>query len=203
MTATEFFYRDIFQEFRFFLLLENPKSTREITVSIKEFFKKQYSDKYTVLCSHDSGSEFLLDIMVAAFDPKSIIEKNTLNVSSAEFSVFVGVESELGGVGASSPYGVMKNVVEDYLKLLLVNVRHRVMVFTSLPYQGEDNHVESRVETLRLIYERTAVASGGVLLIHLVGSQPRSTQVQAQVSAASIRGFIISQDGKSVVELSS
>jgi len=203
MTTTTFSYDGLFRDFRNFLLQRKPTSTHQITRSIKEFFKEKYSDEYSVLCSQANGSEFLLDVMVTTFDPKAIVQTSTLNVSPAAFSVLIGVESELGGVGASSAYGVMKNVVEDYLKLFLVNALHRVMVFTSLPYTKEEDHVESRVETLRVIYQRTTGASGGALLIHLAGHQPKSTQVQAQVSATSIRGFIISSDGKSVAELNS
>ncbi|PTL36047.1 hypothetical protein CLG94_06495 [Candidatus Methylomirabilis limnetica] len=203
MTTTAFSYDDLFRDFRNYLLEWNPTSTHEITRSIKDYFNEKYSDEYSVLCSQANGSEFLLDVMVTTFDPKAIIEINTLNISADDFSVLIGVESELGGVGASSAYGVMKNVVEDYLKLLLANARHRVMVFTSLPYAKEENHIESRIETLRVIYQRTTGVSGGALLIHLAGSQPRSTQVQAQVSATSIRGYIVSSDGKSVAELNS
>lgn len=74
---------------------------------------------------------------------------------------------------------------------------------TSLPYAKEENHIESRVETLREICQRTTGISGGALLIHLAGSQPKSTQVQPQVSADAIWGFIVSSDGKSVAEINS
>jgi hypothetical protein len=201
MTPPTFSYVDLFRAFYNFLVHVHPTSTVEMTRSIKAFFIDEYSDKHSVLCSQADGSEFLLDVMVTTFDPKAIVEKNTLNVLPVDLSVLIGVESELGGVGASSAYGVMKNVVEDYLKLLLVNVSHRIMVFTSLPYAKEENHIESRVETLRDIYQKTTGVSGGALLIHLAGFQPKSTQVQAQVSADAIRGFVVSSDGKSVAEI--
>ena len=95
----------------------------------------------------------------------------------------------------------MKNVVEDYLKLLIVRCRHRAMVFTSLPYAKEQDHVLGRVEVLRDLYQRTPGLNSGVLLIHLKGSQPNSSQVQATVNAESIRGFEVSADGSSVNEI--
>ncbi len=68
-------YDEIFQEMHDYLLQEAPKSTQEITKSIKGFFQHKFSEKYSVLCTQTAGSEFLLDVMVTTFDPKSIIEK--------------------------------------------------------------------------------------------------------------------------------
>ena len=130
-----------------------------------------------------------------------IVKARSLELSSDNISVFLAVESELGGTGASSAYGVMKNVVEDYLKLLIIRCAYRVMVFTSLPYSGEGDHVANRAETLRELYSRSPGIDGGALLVHLKGSKPKSTQVQAQVAADAIRGFVISTDGKSVNEI--
>lgn len=95
----------------------------------------------------------------------------------------------------------MKNVVEDYLKLLVVRAKYRVMIFTSLPYANEVDHVENRVEMLRDLYSRAADLDSGVLLIHLNGSQPRSTQVQVSLASGSMRGFVVPSDGLVVEEL--
>lgn len=95
----------------------------------------------------------------------------------------------------------MKNVAEDYLKLLVVRCQYRAMIFTSLPYSGEQDHVLNRVEVLRSLYQRTPGLNSGVLLIHLKGSQPNSTQVRALVNAESIRGFEVAADGLSVQEI--
>ncbi|MGM0521565.1 MAG: hypothetical protein ACQEQ6_05705 [Pseudomonadota bacterium] len=97
----------------------------------------------------------------------------------------------------------MKNVAEDFLKLLIINARFRVMVFTSLPYRHErdQDFVASRVQTLRDIYNRALPHSEGMLLVHMRGSQPRSRQVQANVDANSIRGFVFGCERGSIREI--
>jgi len=202
MTAQTFSYKNLFFKMRGHLLRECPVSTVEITQCIKSFFLTTYQASYNVLCSHSEGCEFITDVLVTTFNPKNIITKKTLQLTCNRLNVFLAAESELGGVGASSAYGVMKNVVEDYLKLLVTLCEYRVMVFTSLPYSNEENHIVNRVETLRKLYSMHSSLSGGVLLIHLSGDQPRSTQVQARATAEAISGFVISSDGNSVSQLS-
>ncbi|MDP1904997.1 MAG: hypothetical protein Q8M09_12235 [Pseudomonadota bacterium] len=201
MVTCSLSYNDLFIKIHDYLLDRKPISTEQITRSIKEFFQETYGASHTVLCTHAGGSEFLIDVMITTFHPKTIIQTRTLRLTGDSFSIYIAVESELGGVGASSAYGVMKNVVEDYLKLLMVRAKYRVMVFTSLPYANEDNHIDARVETLRDLYACSPGITDGVLLLHLAGNQPKSTQVQAQVNADAIRGFIITSDGKSAVEI--
>lgn len=198
----ESFYRQLYFDLRRFLLREKPIATKAITDAIKNFFRLRYEADHTVLCSHSISSEYLTDVLVTTFNPKSVVAKKTLQVGVDEIKALLAVESELGGVSASSAYGVMKNVVEDFLKLLLVRSAYRVMVFTSLPYSNETHSIENRLQTLRTLYSRTPGVAGGILLVHLSGSQPRSTQVQAHVTAESIRGFLISSNGNSVSEVS-
>lgn len=194
-------YERLFFQIEDHLLTKMPASTSDITKCVKDFFRAQYGESHNVLCSHLKGSEFLLDVMVTTFNPKNIVERRTLEPTCKEHIVFLAVESELGGVGASSAYGVMKNVAEDFLKLLVTRCAYRVMIFTSLPYDNEENHISNRVETLRKMYFQTLGLDGGVLLVHLEGAQPKSSQVQAQIGAGKIRGFQISADGNSVVEI--
>lgn len=194
-------YTSLFSELRSYLLSKNPVATIDITKEIKAFFRAKFSSNYNVLCSHTESNEYLTDVLVTTFNPKAIVQKRTLQVIPPTVSVILAAESELGGVGASSAYGVMKNVVEDYLKLLVIRCQYRVMVFTSLPYANEDDHVRNRVEVLRSLYQRSADLSSGVLLVHLSGTQPISTQVQALVNKQSIRGFEISANGQSAQEI--
>jgi hypothetical protein len=209
------FYRELFESFVANVSEERHVSTQEITQKIKKFFRVTYSNTHQVLCGYRdpegrATSEYIADILVTTFDPKKMVlpadggnEASTrLQIASRPMRVFLAVESELGGVSASSALGVMRNVVEDYLKLMLIRTKYRVMVFTSLPYQNETHHVESRVNQLRELYQRAGCTDSGVLLIHLLGA-PRasSSQVQTSIRRASIRGFLISGNGDHWQEL--
>jgi hypothetical protein len=188
-------YNDLFKAFREHMSDEAPQSTREITLSIKALFRNYFGPRFTVLFGHEKGSEYMADVLITSFDPKHLIQSGSLDLLPEQIEVYLVVESELGGKGGSSAYGVMKNVVEDYVKLLILQAEFRVMVFTSLPYVSEKDHVRNRVEILRQLYKRTSGLTSGVLLIHLNGSQPRSTQVQASAAHHDIQGFLISPDG--------
>ena len=201
MESNQVNYALLFADMRRHLLAVRPTATIDITKEIKEFFRSRFSSTHNVLCSHATSSEYLTDILVSTFEPKTVLRQRTLELIPSEVNVLLAAESELGGVGASSAYGVMKNVVEDYLKLLIIRCQYRVMIFTSLPYANEVEHVLKRVELLRSLYQRTAGLSSGVLLDHLCGSQQTSSQVQALESEESIRGFEISADGLSSKEI--
>lgn len=192
-------YFELYSTLKTWLQTNRPTSTKEITASIKSFFQVKYK-QYTVLPNGGSG-EYLLDVMVTNFMPLNVIESNrsSMNVLSQSLNAFIALESELGGTGGSSAYGVHKNVVEDYIKLLLIRAKYKIMVFTSLPFSGEENHLSNRVEMLRKIYIKAGGHEQGVLLVHLVGTQPRSTQVQASVEE--ITGFYISSNGEIVVRI--
>lgn len=194
-------YKSLYFELRSYLLSKQPVATADITKSVKDFFRDRFSSSHEVRCSNSKSSEYLTDVLVTNFNPVKIVQPHTLEIVPTTIEVFMAVESEIGGPGASSAYGVMKNVVEDYLKLLVIRCQFRVMVFTSLPYSNEDNHVYKRVEVLRSLYQRATDVNSGLLLVHLSGSQPNSSQVQALVNADSIRGFEISTDGLSFHEI--
>ncbi len=194
-------YPELFVTLRAHLLSQAPWSTRETTTAIKQYFQNTFCSEHQVLCSHAEGKEFGIDVLVTSFNPKNIVAKGTLDLTVSTVRVFLAVESELGGVSASSAYGLMRNVVEDYLKLLITRCEARIMIFTSLPYKGELKHVENRVEKLRKLYASVTGLDSGVLLIHLDGNQIRSSQVQTIISNESIRGFIVAPDGKMATEI--
>jgi len=196
-----FTYPEIYRTLRAHLLAEAPTSTAHTTGAIKRYFRNTFSPDHSVLCSHEDGCEFIADVLVSSFDPKDVVARKTLQITVPTVRIRLAVESELGGVSASSAYGVMKNVMEDYLKLLVVRADLRVLIFTSLPYKNEPNHITARVETLRELYARTPELNSGVLLVHLAGTQPRSSQVQTVVSGQSIRGFIVSDCGGHFAEI--
>lgn len=192
-------YFDLFIDLQKWLLDKNPTSTTDITASIKDYFTDKFQS-YTVLPNSNSG-EYLLDIMVTSFTPLNVIDNSgsTLSIIGNPIENYIAVESELGGTGGSSAYGVQQNVVEDYIKLLLVNSKYKILVFTSLPYTNETDHVTKRVNNLKELYLKVCPNEQGVLLIHLPGSQPASSQVQATVQG--VTGYVISGNGEHVGQI--
>lgn len=192
-------YSELYSALKTWLQTKSPKSTEQITASIKSFFQEKYQN-YKVFPNGGSG-EYLVDVMVTNFNPLNVIESNrsSMSVPPPSLNAFIALESELGGTGGSSAYRVHKNVVEDYIKLLLIRAKYKVMVFTSLPFVGEENHLSNRVEILREIYIKAGGHEQGLLLVHLVGTQPKSTQVQASVEE--ITGFYVSSNGEHVVRI--
>ncbi|MNJ28865.1 hypothetical protein D3C77_234160 [compost metagenome] len=194
-------YQELYLEFRDYLLKQCMASTKELTQAIKSFFILKYNISHKVMCSHAESSEYLTDLLILNFRPKEVISRYTLEVLPPAINALMAVESELGGSSASSAYGVMKNVAEDFIKLLLIQCEHRVMIFTSLPYTGEINHIEKRAKILQTLYQRTPGLSSGVLLIHIEGRQVNSTQVQAIISENTFTGFLIAKDGRSITRI--
>ncbi|MGM3412075.1 hypothetical protein [Ralstonia holmesii] len=199
------FYQSLFTRFGEHLLRESPVETAAITSSIKAFFHETFSRDYEVLLSGERKREYLTDVLVTTFSPTKVLSRGQPFTCHGEtLHALLAVESELGGESASSPGPLMRNVVEDYLKLLLIRSKYRVMVFTSLPYAAEfSDHVVSRAKTLRDLYSQADGITGGALLIHLDGANLRATsnQVKVTVGPGKIRGFVISSDGSDLDEI--
>lgn len=198
---TSLSYQSLFLELRRYLLAHQPIGTQETTRAIKGFFRGKFGADHIVMSSDAESSEYLADLLVLNFNPKDVLVRRTLDLVPESIRAFVAVESELGGSGASSAYGVMKNVVEDFLKLLLIQSEYKILIFTSLPYSKEVNHVERRVDTLRELYKRASGLNSGALLVHIEGRQVSSTQVQTVVTPVSLRGFVISANGSGVTHI--
>ncbi|MCG2739113.1 MAG: hypothetical protein L6300_02610 [Syntrophaceae bacterium] len=194
-------YVELFKKIRESLLTAAPSTTKEITQAVKNFFLSEFVSSHTVLCSGGSSREFLTDVFISKFDPLKVVKNKTLNIISDSFQIYMAVESELGGSGGSSPYGVMKNVIQDFIKLLSITSKHKVMVFTSLPYSDEKNHITNRANTLKEIYSRFQPNEAEILLVHLIGTKPVSTQVQAVVNENSVSGFYIASRGIQCIEI--
>lgn len=191
-------YSIVFSRITDLLTSVNPAATNDITHCIKDFFHHEYKN-HEVHSSYGS-SEYLLDILVSNFKPLEVLSKDKkLTLSVKPIEIYIAVESELGGEGASSAYGVHKNAVYDFIKLLSVQAKYKIMLFTSLPYANECNHVINRVESLRDVYSNSYMNPEGVLLIHLPGSQPNSAQVQANVTG--MTGYTISGDGATAMAI--
>ncbi|MHB8136640.1 MAG: hypothetical protein ACYDH1_20705 [Anaerolineaceae bacterium] len=194
-------YVELFNKFRTSLLAAAPSTKNQITKAVKDYFLSEFGQSYTVLHSGGANHEFLTDVFISGFDPQKIVENKTLSIIPGSFQIYMAVESELGGSGGSSPYGVMKNVIQDFIKLLSITSQHKVMVYTSLPYSQEVDHIINRANTLKEIYSRFQPNEAEILLVHLLGTQPISSQVQAVVDAGSISGFYIASHGSQCVEI--
>lgn len=194
-------YAHLFREIRDHLVSRASPTTPDITGYVKEFFSTKFSGTHTVLPSPAGASEFLVDVFVGTCDPRDIVENKSFRIKATEIRAFIAVESELGGSGGASSSWLMKNVVEDYLKLLLVKSEYKVMLFTSTALEGETNHIVARVETLRALCEATGGSENGVLLIHLQGFKESQKQVRVVIDQSGIRGFYITPDGKSYLEI--
>ncbi|MDN7874623.1 hypothetical protein [Burkholderia aenigmatica] len=199
------FYPAVFERFEKFILRESPVNTADITRVVKRFFFNCFASKYDVLYSGENNAEYLADVLVTTFRPKEVISRDkNMTCEINEFRSVLAVESEIGGVGASSAWPLMRNVVEDYLKLLFIRCKYRVMIFTSLPYVVESgDYIKNRANTMREIYSRTDGVTGGALLIHLAGANNRGTSAQVKVTIlpGTIRGFVISEDGRTIDEI--
>lgn len=200
------FYTTLFASFEGFILRESPVETMAVTWAIKDFFCKCFSQEYEVHLSRQNRAEYMVDVLVTTFRPKEVFSRDkNFDLVVPAFRAILAVESEIGGNSASSAGPLMRNVVEDYLKLLLIRSKYRVMIFTSLPYAWEcdDDHVLNRARTMRDIYSRAEGITGGALLIHLAGASNRGTsgQVKVTISPGTIRGFVISGDASDIVEI--
>lgn len=124
-------------------------STSNITSKIKLFFKSAYLDKQ-VYYSHkeEKNKEFLWDITILNYK-QDFKEEITSDFTQELFCI---VESELGGVSASSPIGVQKNLRFDFHKLM--HGKATMKFFIGAYSIGESkNIVKDRVEDLYKIYK--------------------------------------------------
>lgn len=154
--------------------LRDLSDTETITKAIKDYTKYFFKDdKSKVIRYSNNGGEFLYDISVLSFDPIKIINsaRSTLNINKnfTTYKAFLLLESELGGNSASSAYGVFKNVVEDFSKLLIGNSKYKVMIMAVSPYKDESNYVENRLEILQNIYDNSDCNSD-IFVIVIKGS---------------------------------
>jgi hypothetical protein len=187
-------YDDIYKKFRECLLTHKPDETIQITRAIKRFFSCYFMG-YEILSSDNIG-EYILDVLVVDYRPKELInsDKKSMTLTQVNYMPLLAVESELGGTGASSAYGVMKNVAEDFLKLLLISSKYKIMIFTSLKFKNEIDYINNRVNLLHEMYKNSPSNNQEILLIHIEGSQPESTQVKVSISENTISDYIIDSD---------
>ncbi len=193
-------YEDLYSNFKCCLLTHKPNETKLITRTIKRFFNcyffKCHIPNGEVLSSETSG-EYLLDIMVTNYRPLEFINEETMEREKVDYEPLLAVESELGGKSANSSVSVMRNAVEDFVKLLLVASEYKVLIFTSLPSDKEskednEDYICKRVELLHEIHQKSSAKYIDILLIHIKGEKRNGkTQVQVSISDDSISGYVI------------
>lgn len=83
MQSLEFEYGTVFAKLLAHFAAIKTSDTREITASIKALFCEMYGDRYEALCSGGKRHEYMVDVLVTTFDPKGLIGKNGLAVSSS------------------------------------------------------------------------------------------------------------------------
>lgn len=139
--------------------LKDLYDTQKITDAIKEYTKNFFkADNNKIVRYSDNGGEFLYDVSVLSFNPNNIVNSKNrkININNiTTYKAYLLLESELGGNSASSAYGVFKNVVEDFSKLLIGNSKYKVMIMAVSPYKGESNYIENRLEILQNIYDNS------------------------------------------------
>ncbi|WP_456276583.1 hypothetical protein [Bacillus sp. AK128] len=195
-------YEEVYRSLKAYLCKKNPVKTKDITKDIKDFFNIEENNNLGIFSR--SRTEYLTDVHITSFSPLEVVEKKSQRSNNKEILAikpgttiksYLAVESELGGSGASSAYGIMQNVVEDFCKLLLINSDYKMLVFTSLKYSEEDEneYIKNRVKTLKDIYVKSSPRENekGLLLVHIKGTRAKSTQVQVEVSDKNISGFLI------------
>ena len=181
--------------------LKSLTDTKTITDKIKTFTKKFFeSDPDKMVYYSGNPSEFLYDISVLSFNPKDIIENNNnnndiiINSNYKKYNSFLLLESELGGVSASSPKGVFKNVVEDFSKLLIGNSKYKIMIMALSPYSKEKNYKENRLEILKRIYINSNCNSD-MLIVVIEGDHNGKNSNQIKLDTSTMYAYILNRKG--------
>lgn|GEM_PF-2035583 len=186
-------YVKIFNEFKEKLTSENHVKTVDITNNIKDFFIEKFSKDFFVAPrkSHNV-KEFLVDVIVSTRNPRDLIK-----FAGSEFRLLLAVESELGGVGAGSPKQLHANVLEDFAKLLLIKSEYKILIFTSLPYSIEQNHIQDRVYEIYSAFQDVGHDTD-ILLIHLEAIPKKTngnpTNPTINLKQEAISAFLLSVD---------
>ncbi|MBI5993066.1 hypothetical protein ACV30Q_15315 [Clostridium perfringens] len=187
-------YKKYFEELK--KELKGLKKTNEVTNKIKEYTKNFESNKDKIVLYSNNGGEFLYDISVLTFNPNNIIKgenkKITINDRSLKYNSFLLVESELGGESASSALGVFRNVVKDFLKLIIGNSRYKVMIMAISAYKDEVDYIKNRLEVLSELYERSECNSD-ILIIAIEGYH-KDGRGQIKLDTSKMHYEILSKD---------
>lgn len=181
-------YNELFTALKKNLHIKKIQSTPEITQEIKRFFVEQFKGYF--VAPNNGTKEFMVDVFISNINPREIHKFEDQGLIP-----ILALESELGGNGGGAP-GVLKgNVFEDFAKLLVIQSQYKVLIFTSLPYKNEDNHIKSRVQELYKYYELSQCKEN-ILLVHLE-AEPQKTKNNQQTNpkihtkSENISGYIL------------
>ncbi|MDQ2822276.1 MAG: hypothetical protein M3Y65_18145 [Pseudomonadota bacterium] len=191
-------YAKLFNNLREKLESETEFGTTDITRMIKEFFAQEFSGYF--VAPSPNVKEFLVDVFVATRNPREFSSES----AGEEFKAILAVESELGGTGGGSQQYLMRNVLEDFSKLLVIKSEYKALIFTSLPYAAEEGHINNRLREIEAMYSN-AGHPGNILLIHLRGSSQKTrkgdpTNPKISLSRAAMSAYILSK-GVRIYEL--
>ncbi len=191
-------YKELFSKFRNQIASEEDTKTPCITKKIKEFFAREFHDYFVAPSS--AATEFLVDVFVATKNPRTLGDGS----DGGKLRVILAVESELGGEGGGAQGYLKRNVLEDFAKLLVIRADYKILLFTSLPYAGEQDHVASRVREMESVY-KNADCPGNILLIHLQSTAQKTragypTNPKVSLRRDTMAAYVLSR-GLSVQQL--
>lgn len=184
-------YQELFDDFRNQVSSGAAAKTPEITSKIKRFFVDEFPEYF--VAPTDGEKEFLVDVFVSTKNPRAL----AINSGAREFKAILAVESELGGEGGGAQGYLKRNVLEDFAKLLVIQSEYKILIFTSIPYAKEQNHLGNRVSEIDLVYKNSG-CSESVLLIHLQSSAQKTAKGHPTNPKVSLRreemsGYVLSK----------
>lgn len=179
--------------------IKGKNKTGDITKAIKDYTRDFFKDKNDLVFSSEENSEYLYDVSVLTFDPKNVIN-NVDEIKYFEYKAYLLLESELGGPSATAYTQVFKNVLEDYLKLLIGKSEYKIMIMGLSPKRKETNYIENRIEIMKEIYEKSECESS-ILLVVIEGSNKdeNGQTIQIKLDTSKIHAFILKRQLPSTI----
>lgn len=198
-TAILFDYKQIFIDFINYMKCmkkdfceNNACDTEKTTDAIETFFYERYSKKFEVFSSKSKG-EFLYDISVMNCKPKEIL-KEILDEENEKLNpkIILSIESELGGSGANYKKGLLKNLSEDYFKILHSSSDYRIFIGIHDP---KDEDINERANLFYRAYKNSSQEKS-ILLILIYGirnKEIKHKQIQIDPNLK-FEGYVLTKD---------
>ena len=191
-TAILFDYKQIFFDFIKYMKDDfcenNACDTEKTTDAIKTFFYERYSKKFEVFSSKSKG-EFLYDISVMNCKPKEILDEENEKPNP---EIILSIESELGGSGANYKKGLLKNLSEDYFKILHSSSDYRIFIGIHDP---KDEDINERANLFYRAYKNSSQEKS-ILLILIYGirnKEIKNKQIQIDPNLK-FEGYVLTED---------
>lgn len=177
-----------------------PEITKKIETTTEEIFRDDFDKK--VLYSTQENHEFLYDVSVLTFESSKIVDdiwSNGLDNQANKYEAFLLLESELGGVGATSARPVIRNTLEDFSKLLIGNSKYKIMIAAISSYENETDYVDKRLDTFAKVYQNSSCNSE-LLLIFVEGNHTKGNSRQIKLDTSRMHGYILKNGTKPKIE---